>query len=913
MKFFDSGIFATFWIFTAFVVVAIACMAMVSRAQPILHLDFEQDIGPRVVDAVSGRPVGGAADLGVTFGVPGPPPDEFPGMDAGNHAARFNGQAQVTLDAQVHEALRGKPALTLEAWVRPGKHPPGQVNIVTFYVGDASGLSFVLITEPTGRSLVIGGRSTADDRFGGARAPLRGDGWTHVVGVLDFARSEARLYLNGHLESSSSVSGRWSHRFYQPPPQSKLPNLASMGDGRYFRGDLDGVKVYAYALDDPDGDGGRADSQVKPIGEPDVTRFSPRPMHRVKYNHPGLIVDLGTGLMARASAAVLDHDGDGYDDLILFCDDKPWSGTYLFRNTGEGGDDPIFEPPVRLGDAAEHLQASYVHGKLHILDRATAYTDFASRLFDAPVKLPLPDNVHDRERIRANQWRYVDYDGDGATDIAIGVGDWSDYGWDNAFDKTGAWTNGPVHGYVYLILNTGTDEQPSYAAPTKLKAGGAVIDVMGMPSPCFADFDGDGDLDMICGEFVDGFTYFENTGTRHAPRYAAGRALLLDGEPLRVETCMPAPIAYDWNRDGWPDLVTTVETGGVLLIEHTGGVRDGMPVFVAPKPFRQRADDLKFGVLATPVSFDWNGDGRDDLICGNAAGHIGFIENLDGGDPPKWAAPVLLEADGQVIRIQAGDNGSIQGPIERKWGYTAPSVVDWDMDGLPDLVVNSIWGKVIWYRNVGTRTQPRLAAAQPVEVAWPGRAAKPAWMWWQPEDHQLATQWRTTPVALDYTGDGLPDLVMLDAEGFLALFERQRVGDTLMLMPPRRIFYTDGPSVFNQVHKPVNAGAGLLQLNNGVGGRSGRRKLTFTDFDGDGKLDLIVNSTSVDLLRAMTHDTDRTIFRQAGTLGDRVLAGHTTSPTVVNWDGDEHPDLLIGAEDGCFYYLKNPFAAKERE
>ena len=38
---------------------------------------------------------------------------------------------------------------------------------------------------------------------------------------------------------------------------------------------------------------------------------------------------------------------------------------------------------------------------------------------------------------------------------------------------------------------------------------------------------------------------------------------------------------------------------------------------------------------------------------------------------------------------------------------------------------------------------------------------------------------------------------------------------------------------------------------------------------------------------------------------DLKLAGHTTSPTMVDWDGDSLPDLLIGAEDGHFYYLKN--------
>ncbi len=55
----------------------------------------------------------------------------------------------------------------------------------------------------------------------------------------------------------------------------------------------------------------------------------------------------------------------------------------------------------------------------------------------------------------------------------------------------------------------------------------------------------------------------------------------------------------------------------------------------------------------------------------------------------------------------AGPNGSIQGPAEAKWGYTTLNVADWDGDGLPDIVLNSILGEVIWLRNIGTRNGAR--------------------------------------------------------------------------------------------------------------------------------------------------------------------------------------------------------------
>ena len=33
------------------------------------------------------------------------------------------------------------------------------------------------------------------------------------------------------------------------------------------------------------------------------------------------------------------------------------------------------------------------------------------------------------------------------------------------------------------------------------------------------------------------------------------------------------------------------------------------------------------------------------------------------------------------------------------------------------------------------------------------------------------------------------------------------------------------------------------------------------------------------------------------------LTGHDTSPTTVDWNKDGVPELLLGAEDGHFYYL----------
>ena len=51
---------------------------------------------------------------------------------------------------------------------------------------------------------------------------------------------------------------------------------------------------------------------------------------QLKYNNPGLTVDLGVGLWAWPVPC--DADGDGDFDLIVSCPDTPSNGIWLFEN-----------------------------------------------------------------------------------------------------------------------------------------------------------------------------------------------------------------------------------------------------------------------------------------------------------------------------------------------------------------------------------------------------------------------------------------------------------------------------------------------------------------------------------------------------------------------------------------------------
>jgi hypothetical protein len=592
-----------------------------------------------------------------------------------------------------------------------------------------------------------------------------------------------------------------------------------------------------------------------------------------------------------AHPAPVDIDKDGDLDLVVGCPDRPYNGIWLFRNLGSN-EKPLYDRAEWLGPGRKDLVAADFNGDgaTDLVVSGGYYSDVAANRLSKFVKVSLSRDYHIG---RDDLWYPVDWDADGKIDVLTGVSDWRDYGWDDAYDATGKWTRGPLHGYVYLYRNTGTNQQPRFAEPVKIEAAGKPIDQYGSPIPNPVDWFGRGKLDLIASNFVDTVTLFRNTGSRTQPKLAEGELLRVNGKVLHMDLCMIQPRVVQWHSDGRPSLVIGEEDGTVSLVENLAP-RGQEPRLAAPRYLEQVDPFVKSGALSRPVAVDWNGDGKLDLIAGNSAGYIQYFENAGAAGAPAFEDRGYLKAAGKVIRRIAGPNGSVQGPAEEKWGYTNPSVADWDLDGKLDIVVNDIWGDVQWYRNTGTRSQPDLAAAQPVEVEWPGRPPKPDWVWWEPKDKQLVTQWRTTPKIVDWDRDGLPDLVMLNHQGYLSLFRRSRRNGALILSPPERIF--------------VDERGRFLNLAAGRAGRSGRRKVELADWDGDKDLDLISDSDGGPVWYENIGSQDRPMMQLRGPIiKNATLAGHSPTPNVADWNGDGRLDLIIGAEDGFFYYFERSY------
>ena len=129
--------------------------------------------------------------------------------------------------------------------------------------------------------------------------------------------------------------------------------------------------------------------------------------------------------------------------------------------------------------------------------------------------------------------------------------------------------------------------------------------------------------------------------------------------------------------------------------------------------------------------------------------------------------------------------------------------------------------------------------------------------------------------------------------GYLALYRRSRQNGKLVLGQPERIF--------------LDQGGRFLMLSAGRAGRSGRRKVDMADWDNDGDLDLITDSADGAGWYENTGSQAKPVMQYRGELAPRKLSGHNPTPKTVDWNGDGRLDLLIGAEDGFFYYFERSF------
>lgn len=210
-----------------------------------LHLKMDETSGTTTADA-SGHGTVGTLKNGAFF-----TPGRF------GNGIRFDGaNDSVDLGAGL-DALSSAHGATLTAWVNLAAVPANGTyfDILSISVNSPSGPTDVsravlsLVGDGTSADLFAGGRSTDAEaqQNGTANANLGVGVWTHVAATIDYAHNNISFYKNGALLLSKTVA------FAQPTTPAAVSTNAAvgsqdMGDGNFFNGVLDEVRLYCRAL-----------------------------------------------------------------------------------------------------------------------------------------------------------------------------------------------------------------------------------------------------------------------------------------------------------------------------------------------------------------------------------------------------------------------------------------------------------------------------------------------------------------------------------------------------------------------------------------------------------------------------------------------------------------------------------------
>jgi hypothetical protein len=312
-------------------------------------------------------------------------------------------------------------------------------------------------------------------------------------------------------------------------------------------------------------------------------------------------------------------------------------------------------------------------------------------------------------------------------------------------------------GDVAYYVNSGTSSAPAFASltgtanPLEPVDPGADRD---RSSPELADFDGDGDLDLMVGELGGSLLYFSNLGSASSPAFVAvtGSSSPFDGIDLGYFYCRPE--LKDLDADGDLDALAAGTYGDLRFFANTGAA--GRPAFAeltgSQNPFQGFVGINQ--PYPSPDLADVDADGDFDLVLGDGYGLLNLFRNTGSATLPSFAAapasenpfggmafgwdvhPELADLDGdrdldllahvhgEPSLVYFANTGSASAPaysertgsanpfaaIAPVW-VSMPHLVDLDRDGDLDLALGDYFGQVRYFANTGTAAVPGFVEA----------------------------------------------------------------------------------------------------------------------------------------------------------------------------------------------------------
>lgn len=390
------------------------------------------------------------------------------------------------------------------------------------------------------------------------------------------------------------------------------------------------------------------------------------------------------------------------------------------------------------------------------------------------------------------------------------------------------------------------------------------------------DYDGNGLIDIMLGDIsYSQLTLGLNNGTPQQAWISEQDDNWQAGGVTANIPSFPAAFHLDVDNDGDRDIIgspTTTLNGGDVevswLYENVGS--DAAPDFQFQTTRFLIDEMIDVGTMANVTSFDYDADGRLDLIIGNNDEYTGtnFLDS-------RLRLFRNVTAPGGPTRFDLVDEDylGLSSFMNALWAF-APAFGDLDGDGDEDAVVGERSGQLVYFEN----------EAGPGEPASFGR---PVFEWLGLDAGQFSK-----PVIADLDRDGLQDLAVGGFDGRI------------------RFFKNIGTATAPNFNPDINAAGNLLQLgkidtrSEGIStGHPAPTVITAADHT------LIITGNRSGTLEAYRFGLDTTLSEQFTLVTESIGNldfGTFTNPDFGDFNGDGELELVVGNErGGVEFFLTN--------
>jgi hypothetical protein len=265
-----------------------------------------------------------------------------------------------------------------------------------------------------------------------------------------------------------------------------------------------------------------------------------------------------------------------------------------------------------------------------------------------------------------NMPRYYDIDNDGLKDLFVGV-------------LLGSQTK---NNFIYY-KNIGPLNNPMFTKITENYIPNP--DVGANSFPALTDIDNDGDYDLFIGSDHSTVSFYRNTGNPISPSFT----LVTDSLPIISSGYNYAPAFGDLDGDGKKDMVLgSFFQGKLRYFRNTGTLANPIFTFQA-----SQLDTFITGISqsSTPALVDIDNDGKLDLFVGHWDGKVSYYHN-------NGTAAVFnfVLVSSFYNSIDVGDESNL-------------CFTDIDHDGDLDMFIGRRDGRITFYRNIGTPSNPNFS------------------------------------------------------------------------------------------------------------------------------------------------------------------------------------------------------------